>query len=130
MQFLQELVWQWPSAGGPVMQTQMGYPGHGLLNNDTRTQGQVHPTQEGTGVSAQGLQVAHKMICQDAAASKSLAKMIQRNVPQASTPLSVDGTVRQFGSMHMSRDDSQATLAKTVPVSVTVPTAPEANLVN
>ena len=130
MPFSQEPVWQWPSPGGPVVQMQMGYPGHGLLNNDMRTQGQVHPTQTGAGASAQGLQVPHEMICQDAAASESLAKMTQRNVPQASRPLSVDGTVRQDGSIHTSRDDSQATLAKTVPVSATVPTAPEANLVS
>ena len=36
----------------------------------------------------------------------------------------------QDGTIHMSRDDSQATLAKTVPMTATVPTVPDASLLS
>ena len=128
--FSQEPVWQWPSPGGPVVQTQMGYPEHGLLNHDMRTRGQVHPAQTGAGGNGQGLQMPQQTVCQDAAAFMSLSDMIRRKVPQASTPLSEGGTVGQDGAIQMSRDDSQATLAKTVPMTATVPTAPDASLLS
>ena len=126
----QGLGWQMPSQNSPVVQPQPGYTGHGLLNNDLSMHGQVHPAQTGAGGSAQELQMPQQSVCQDAVASVSLSDMIRRKEPQASTPLSEGGTVGQDGAIHMSRDDSQATLAKTVPMTATVPTAPDASLLS
>ena len=124
------LGWQMHSQNSPVVQTQSEYMGHGLLNNDLSMHGQVHPAQTGAGGSGQGLWMPKQTVCRDAAASVSLSDMIRRKVPQVSTPFSEGGTVGRDGAIHMSRDDSQATLAKTVPVTATVPTAPDASLLS
>ena len=108
----QGLGWQMPSQNSPVVHTQPGYTEHGLFNNDLSMHGQVHPAQTGAGGSGQRLQMPQQTVCQDAAASVSLSDMIRRKVPQASTPLSEGGTVRQDGAIHMSRDDSQANSSK------------------